>query len=226
MTIISIRNNVAISGCLTAWQFWTELEIGGLVIKVWNMVPFGGFLSHGGAPKWLVCYGKFHLEMDDSWGYPYDSGNHLSPFFHPVVSTTPVSRFLFFVQGVNPGRQASHWRCRPWGQAKDWMAKFFKMETIEQPIEQHLFFSLFFLIGSIVLFTTIRTFCVTFSSNIKLSFLLHNCPHNDKFFHGFVQTNYHPVKVLPVRRTFIFRLLHWSSETQTHSEVERKRMYI
>ena len=31
----------------------------------------GGFHSHGGSPKWFVCKGKSHLEMDDDWGYPY-----------------------------------------------------------------------------------------------------------------------------------------------------------
>ena len=27
------------------------------------------------------CSGKSNLEMDDDWGYPYDSGNlHIAPF--------------------------------------------------------------------------------------------------------------------------------------------------
>ena len=160
---------------------------------------------------------------------------HLKPFHHNFPRQSPdfcfpsrvsipegilADRFQWCgcasTRAIHPGTDdAGHW----WCQAKDWMANIYG-----KPIN-HTYLFLFW-IGSIVWFTTINTFCVTFNSNIKQPFLLRNCPNNDKLFHVFVQTNYHPVKALSVRRIFIFRLLHWSSETQTDSEVERKRMYI
>ena len=35
-------------------------------------VEYGGFHGHGGTPMagWFTI-GKYHLEMDDDWGYPY-----------------------------------------------------------------------------------------------------------------------------------------------------------
>ena len=45
-----------------------------------TLIPSGhpmGVSINGGSPiaGWLVYKGKSHLEMDDEWGYPYDSGN-------------------------------------------------------------------------------------------------------------------------------------------------------
>ena len=49
--------------CLKSWSIlgWSFSEID----------PGGGFLSHGGTPKWLAYKGKSQSKMDDNWGYPY-----------------------------------------------------------------------------------------------------------------------------------------------------------
>ena len=35
-----------------------------------------GFHSHGGSRKCLAYQGKSQSQMDEDWGYPYDSGNY------------------------------------------------------------------------------------------------------------------------------------------------------
>ena len=40
----------------------------------------GGSIN-GDTPKWMVYKGKYHLEMDDDWGYPYFS----TPPFHYLL---------------------------------------------------------------------------------------------------------------------------------------------
>ena len=34
------------------------------------LVIYRGFHSNGATPRWMVYKGKYHLEMDDDWGYP------------------------------------------------------------------------------------------------------------------------------------------------------------
>ena len=42
-----------------------------LVKIIENPVKNGGFHSHGGTLKWLVCNGKSESKMNDFLGYPY-----------------------------------------------------------------------------------------------------------------------------------------------------------
>ena len=56
----------------------------------------GGFHQWSYPHSWMVYYGKSHLEMDDDWGYHYDSGNHyISQFswrvaLHSKLDRTPM----------------------------------------------------------------------------------------------------------------------------------------
>jgi hypothetical protein len=42
-----------------------------LVKIIENPIKNGGFHSHGGTLKWLVCNGKSESKMNDFLGYPY-----------------------------------------------------------------------------------------------------------------------------------------------------------
>ena len=53
---------------------------------------YGGVSRNGGTPhSWIVCFmHTIYIEMDDSWGFPYDLGNlHITPLkftsVHPQV---------------------------------------------------------------------------------------------------------------------------------------------
>ena len=52
---------------LQRWS-WTWLEKPSKTL-------YGGFHKWGYRNSWRVYKGKSHLEMDENWGYPYDSGN-------------------------------------------------------------------------------------------------------------------------------------------------------
>ena len=40
-----------------------------------NDENMGGFHTWGYPHSWMVYKEKSHLQMDDDWGYPHDSGN-------------------------------------------------------------------------------------------------------------------------------------------------------
>ena len=50
--------------CLAIYEYhWISLDI--------ITYTYMGVSINGGTPKWMVDKGKFHLEMDENWGYPY-----------------------------------------------------------------------------------------------------------------------------------------------------------
>ena len=51
------------------------LAVGMLMYMVNAWLVYGAFHKWGYPHSWMVYKGKSHLQMDDDWGYPHDSGN-------------------------------------------------------------------------------------------------------------------------------------------------------